>query len=434
MKNTDHSLIRLVRRATCCVIFCLLAQQAWAQPKGFNYDESKVPDFELPELLTAADGTRIETPAQWNDIRRPEILALFEEHVFGQAPPQLDQLRYRIRSEHPAALDGRAIRREITVFFSDDDAGPQMDILVYTPAAAVEPVPCFLGLNFKGNHTIEADPALHLPTIYGPGDKGPAVSTPADATRGTRSNRWPVAMIVEQGFGLATIYYGDIDPDFHDDFHNGIHSLWPEQQGTNRPANAGGSIAAWSWGLSRALDVLETDPLVDGNRVAVFGHSRLGKTSLWAGATDPRFRMVISNDSGCGGAALSRRRFGETVGRINTVFPHWFCRNHRSFNDNEDALPVDHHMLIALSAPRTVYVASAEKDQWADPRGEMLSLYYAGPVYELFGRKGLPSSTMPAIDQPIHTDVGYHIRTGKHDVKDFDWQQYLTIAKTALSD
>lgn len=403
-----------------------------AQPKGFNYDESKVPAFQLPDLLVSSDGTSIDTADAWVAKRRPEILKLFQEHVFGHALPAVPQLRTRLRSRNDNALEGRAIRREVTVFFSGDDAGPQMDILIYTPAGATEPVPCFLGLNFKGNHTIEADPAIHLPTVITRKNNEVTTYTVDSTSRGSRANRWPASMIVEQGYGLATIYYGDIDPDFHDDFHNGVHSLWPDQQGAERPANAGGSIATWAWGLSRALDVLETDALVDGQRVAVFGHSRLGKTSLWAGATDPRFRLVISNDSGCGGAALSRRRFGETVARINTVFPHWFCRNHRQYNDNENALPVDHHMLIALSAPRSVYVASAEQDQWADPKGEMLSLYLAGPVYRLFGKKGLPSDSVPNVDEPIHTDVGYHIRTGKHDVKAFDWQQYLKFAETAL--
>lgn len=423
--------LSVLRNLVAAVTLCLSATSV-AQPKGFNYDEAKVPEFELPVLLTTTDGTAVTSASQWTEVRRPEVLALFEEHVFGTAPPPLPRLRTRVRSRVNDALNGLAVRREITVYFSDDDSGPQMDMLVYTPAAATGPVPCFLGLNFKGNHTIEADPAIHLPMIASAPGKGPALAPAKESERGTRASRWPAAMIVEAGFGLATIYYGDIDPDFHDDFHNGIHSLWPDLQGANRPANAGGSIAAWTWGLSRAMDVLEGDALVDGHRVAVFGHSRLGKTSLWAGATDPRFRLVISNNSGCGGAALSRRRFGETVARINTVFPHWFCRNHRQYNDNETAMPVDHHMLIALSAPRAVYVASAEKDQWADPRGEMLSLFHAGPVFKLFDRQGLPTDDMPQIDQPIETDVGYHIRTGRHDVTRFDWQQYLNFARKTL--
>ncbi|MEZ6062564.1 MAG: acetylxylan esterase [Planctomycetaceae bacterium] len=405
---------------------------AFAQPDGFNYDESKVPKYELPDLLTTVSGDRVTDGETWNRIRRPEILNLFEENVFGKLPPNVPQLRTRIRSRVDNALNGKAIRREITVFFSDDDSGPAMDLLVYTPAASSGPVPAFLGCNFHGNHTVDPDPAIHITESWVRNDKerGIADNRATDKSRGSSSSRWAVSRIIERGYGLVTVYYGDIDPDYDDGFHNGIHALFPGSE--NRDGNTGGSISAWAWGLSRALDVLESDPLIDGSRVAVFGHSRLGKTSLWAGATDPRFAMVISNDSGCGGAALARRRFGETVERINTSFPHWFCLNHRKYNGNEDAMPVDHHMLIALIAPRPVYVASAEEDTWADPKGEMLSLYHAGPVYELFGKHGLPSDTMPKVNEPVRTDVAYHIRTGKHDVTDFDWEQYMNFADAHL--
>lgn len=431
IENPCRSLFRFTLLIPAAMIIALSGTSAMAQKEGFNYEESKVPRYTLPELLVFEDGSKVTTADDWISRRRAEVFQLVQNHVYGKLPEWQPALRIRERSRKHDAVNGLAIRRELTVFFTDDDSGPRMELLVYTPKAATGPVPGFIGYNFHGNHSIEDDDSLLVTRQWVRNDskRGNVDHKATAKSRGLSQSRWPLKMIMERGYSLTTLYCGDIDPDVDDGFRNGIHAVCEKQiEGQPRSAQAGGTISAWSWGLSRALDVLELDPLVDGDRVAVFGHSRLGKTSLWAGASDERFAMVISNDSGCGGAALSRRAFGETVKRINTSFPHWFCRQFREYNDNEAACPVDQHMLLALMAPRPVYVASAEGDQWADPQGELLSLFYASPVYQLFDKTGLTQDKLPPVNQPVHADVGYHIRSGGHDVKDFDWAQYLTFA------
>ena len=394
-----------------------------------NYDEAKVPKYELPDPLLLENGRRVTDAGTWVSKRRPEILELFTTQVYGRSPAPRKDMHFEVTDVDKNALGGKAVRKQVTVYFSADRRGPQMNILIYLPAKAKDPAPTFLGLNFNGNHTINADPGIKLSTSWvRSGGKGIVEKRATEQSRGTSSRRWAVDMIVDRGYGLATIYYGDVDPDFHDEFRNGVHPLFYKDGQTKPTAEEWGSIAAWAWGLSRAVDYFETDDVVDHEKIAVMGHSRLGKTSLWAGARDPRFAIVISNDSGCGGAALSLRRFGETVGRINTSFPHWFCDNFVKYNNNEEELPVDQHMLIALMAPRPVYIASAAQDRWADPRGEFLSGLNADAVYRLLGTDGIGVSKMPKPDQPVMNTIGYHVRTGGHDVKDFDWKAYLDFA------
>lgn len=390
----------------------------------FNYDETKIPPYVLPPLFETKEGEAAISAKQWQQQRRAEIFSLLEKEMFGKAPPR-PALRFRLVEAATPALDGKAMRQQVRVYFSDKEDDPSLDLLIYRPAALRNRAPVIFGLNFKGNQSVHADPAILLCRSWVDNKdlKKPDVHHALEESRGIDAGKWSVAYAIERGYAVVTGYYGDIDPDYDDGWKNGVHALFPEIE-SKRNAESWGSLAAWAWGMSVAMDWIVQEPSLDGKRVAIQGFSRLGKATLWAAACDQRFAAVISQNSGAGGAALNKRIFGETVGRLNRSFPHWFCGNFRQYSENEAALPFDSHFLLALSSPRPLLITSATEDRWADPRGEFLAARATNPVYQLFGHTGLTDTAMPAPGKLINDRIGYFLRQGPHSVTEDDWKAY----------
>jgi len=391
-----------------------------------NYDESAVPDYKLPELLVTKEGAKINNFTEWRNIRKNKILQDFESEMYGKYPDLEYNIEFKERILSDNYLNGKAISKEINVEVETINGRGSFSILYFFPQN-LKQVPVFVGLNFYGNHTIDTLNSISIHNAWVKNNKSKNISDNLanENSRGIRTRRWPLERLIDNGYGLATVYYGEFDPDFDDGFENGFHPIFATP-GEERDIHSAGSISMWAKGMSLIADYLQHDSIADPTRIIAIGHSRMGKTALWAGANDERFAAVISNNSGCGGAALSRRQFGETVGRINTSFPHWFCERFKRYNQKEHKLPFDQHMLLALIAPRPVYVASATKDRWADPKGEYLALKAALPVYKLSsGYETSFPEELPVPDKPILNKTGYHLRTGPHNITDYDWLTFI---------
>ena len=410
--------VRMICRVVVIGLSLLWALAASAKSKT-NYDESKVPNYILPELLTCNDGTKVATAQEWEQRRRPEIMEFFSKSVYGVTPKSDIKVKYKVVAKNRKALGGKATMLQVMFTFTGNNKTQRALALVYYPNSRPKAgAPVFVGYNFKGNHGASHDPTV----LYSPYFDTISNSNSPLLERGVQSERWPMEKIVERGYAAVTMCYHDIYPDYKGGAESSLLRLLPttEVEGSRWQA-----IGVWAYGLSRIADWVEQQPWANGEQMCVIGHSRQGKAALWAGVQDERFKVVISNNSGCGGAALSKRVFGESVRYITKRFPHWFCKDFTKYSEREAELPFDQHQLLALVAPRHLYVASASLDRWADPKGEYLSAFHASPIYKLYGMKGLESEQMPKIGEPIMNAVGYHIREGKHNITPYDWNHYL---------
>ncbi len=368
---------------------------------AINYYESEIPEYTLPDPLTALNGKRVKTGKMWSESRRGEILELFRENVYGRIPESYYTKSFSVVNNDINAMDGDATLKQVDIIIGSGEDTLVIHLSLFIPNKVEKPVPVFLLINNRDPENI-------------------------DPSRMIKSEFWPAEEVISRGYAIAAFYNADVDPDNFDNFKNGIHGILDQGE---RRGDSWGTLAAWAWGASRCMDYFETDKNIDNKKVAVVGHSRGGKTALWAGAVDERFSIVISNESGCGGAALARRRYGETVARITSVFPHWFCLNYRQFADNEDDMPVDMHMLLALIAPRALYVACAGDDLWGDPKGSYLALYHSMPVYKLLKTGSDMPGSMPPLDmQIISGKTGFHIRDGSHNMLLKDWNWFMDFA------
>lgn len=409
-------------------LWCLFCVDCLAVPSTAAVEE-RMP-ANLPDPLILNDGSRVTTKEQWVLSRRSEILELLSREMYGDMPSRPSDLKFEVFEQDENALNGKATRKQIAVTFSNVSKRWRIDLLMYIPNAVKQP-PVILGLNFWGNHAVIDDPAIRLTTSYieeaSPRNKyldlsGVKNNRATEACRGTDAVRWPVEMMIDRGYAFATAYRGDIDPDIKDGFDQSLKSLYPDLQ--KRKSNFT-TMGAWAWSLSRLMDYLETDKDIDPKRVALFGWSRLGKAALWAMGNDERFALFLDSEGGSGGIKLFHYPAGQTIQNLNNNFPHWYCMNFRSYEGQEATMPFDSHFAVALVAPRPIYSGASEGNQTFDPIGQFLAIKAAEPVYALLGKSGLPTEKTPALDTPVHGYLGYHRRSGRHDVTAFDWEQYL---------
>jgi hypothetical protein len=395
-----------------------------------NYTEAKVGTYSLPDPLKLANGEQVRDAKTWFSKRRPEIIKLFEENQYGRIPGHPADMSFDVFDKGTPALDGKAIRRQVTLYFSKDKGGPKADLLLYLPANSKSRVPVLLNAGFTANNLMVNDPGVKQGWIF---DAKQNKRLPA-TQGGFNFGGMEALPTIERGFGIATINYADIDPDAPTGLPFGVRSLYLKPGQTAPAPDEWGSISAWAWGLSRVMDYFETDAGVDSKRIALIGVSRLGKTVLWTAAHDTRFALVIASCSGEGGAALSRRNYGETIKHLAlpTRYQYQFCLNYGKYGDQVDQFPVDSHMLLALIAPRPVLLQTGNADRWSDPKGEFLAAVAATPVFTLLGKDGIDATQMPAAGTPILHTLGCFMHTGGHGIIPSDWEYFYKFLEMHL--
>jgi hypothetical protein len=395
-----------------------------------NYDEAKTGTYTLPDALTLNNGKPVRDAKTWWKQRRPQIVELFETQQFGRDPGRPAAESFEVFDKGTPALNGKAMRKQVRIYLTADKSDPSIQLLIYLPAGATKPVPMFFSINFGALQNITDDPGIKVETVWDP-KTGKRIAPPEMFKR---FGHMDVLPLLEAGFGVATYYYGDVDPDMPNGFANGIRAKYLKAGQSERADDDWGSIAAWAWGMSRVQDYFETDPSIDAKRVAIHGVSRLGKTVMWAGAHDQRFAAVIASCSGEGGAALSHRDYGETVAHLTAPdrFPYQFAKNYAKYGGFPDKAPFDANMLIALIAPRPLLLQTGDTDKWSDPKGEFLAAIAAGPVYRLLGKQDLGTDTWPAAKQEVGHDLTYYMHDGGHGMVPSDWAIYVDFLKQHL--
>ncbi|MFT5323864.1 MAG: hypothetical protein ACI8P0_001718 [Planctomycetaceae bacterium] len=387
---------------------------------------------ELPDPLVMLDGSRVTTKQQWEEQRRPELKALFQHYMYGYLPSKT-AVKATLTASNDDLFDGKASWKSFTLRYGPEGT-PPLELLLIVPKTQKGLPPVFVGINFCGNHTVLADSKVPLTKSWYRGRcPGCEDEVATDAGRGGQLATWNAETIVDRGYALATFYYGDVDPDKQEnDFTDGVHPHFFKDGQTEPGKHDWGAVSAWAYGIHRVIDFLDADQPVDTKRLALVGHSRLGKTALLAGALDERIKVVIPHQAGCGGTAPNRFNVGESVERINTSFPHWFNDTFPKFNKQVERLPFDQHCLAALCAPRAVLFSNAEEDQWADPNGQFNMLKAADPVYRFLGVDGLRPDSKPEMGKLIDSRLGYYIRPGKHSMNTDDWKVFLDFADRHL--